>query len=317
MLKDATKGFQLYPQGWTQERFDDFVNMLQDHKDSAINRIYYKFVGGNGHQIFTVSFETDKLASDFKSRIYAPGDDLKVDYSVSNPKEVRVLVMPDALGLFVDALNSVSGGRLANTLIMFEARSIKTSSPVEISNEQFTNALEFTERRLEESRAKFEGLKSWQAQEKYKTEIQTVSKIRDTLKELSDSTGSSMPETVKEIITEYIGVLERHKLDTPETLYDRLLPIENRLIERIASSPITEDDGKRVGGINLNPELLDLQIKRDGNGVPLPMNLQPIHRMKIDGFVPVIINVTPVVNLPLLLGFADSDKPFDSADANA
>jgi len=74
---------------------------------------------------------------------------------------------------------------------------------------------------------------------------------------------------------------------------------------------------KPVGGINLNPSLLDLQIKRDGNGIPLPINLQPIENMHIEGFIPIIINVTPVVNLPLILGLANGEMPFDSADADA
>jgi hypothetical protein len=85
--------------------------------------------------------------------------------------------------------------------------------------------------------------------------------------------------------------------------------------EKTASSPI-EENTKAVGGINLNPELLDLQIKRDGNGIPLPLNLQPIRQMHIDGFVPVIINITPVVNLPMLLGFADGESPIKSAHKN-
>jgi hypothetical protein len=61
----------------------------------------------------------------------------------------------------------------------------------------------------------------------------------------------------------------------------------------------------KYGGINLNPAVLDLQIKRDGNGVPLPLPMQPIGNMKIEGFFPVIINVTPI-NLPLLMGFNDT-----------
>ena len=72
-------------------------------------------------------------------------------------------------------------------------------------------------------------------------------------------------------------------------------------------------DFNQVGGINLNPALLDLQIKRDGNGIPLPINQQPIGNMKIEGFIPVIINVTPV-NLPLLLG-VNEQKPSDSQPA--
>jgi len=70
--------------------------------------------------------------------------------------------------------------------------------------------------------------------------------------------------------------------------------------------------GEKVGGIDLNPALLDLQIKRDGNGVPLPLFQQPIETMNIQGFLPVIINVTPVVNLPALLGLAD--EPGDSEE---
>ncbi|MBI5149617.1 MAG: hypothetical protein HZA28_02440 [Candidatus Omnitrophica bacterium] len=62
---------------------------------------------------------------------------------------------------------------------------------------------------------------------------------------------------------------------------------------------------EKVGGIDLNPLLMDLQVKRDGSGMPLPLPLQPAENMKIDGFVPVIINITPVFNLPMLLGLAD------------
>ena len=60
-----------------------------------------------------------------------------------------------------------------------------------------------------------------------------------------------------------------------------------------------------VGGINLDRELLNLQIKRDGQGIPLPLNQQPIFEMNIEGFAPIIINVTPIPNLPLMLGLID------------
>lgn len=57
-----------------------------------------------------------------------------------------------------------------------------------------------------------------------------------------------------------------------------------------------------VGGIDFSSELLDLQIKRDDLGVPLPFEQQQLDTIKIEGFIPVIINVTPVTNVPLLLG---------------
>jgi len=73
------------------------------------------------------------------------------------------------------------------------------------------------------------------------------------------------------------------------------------------SSAVTGRDN--VGGIDFNPEVLNLQIKRDGNGVPLPLPQQPIGNMKIDGFLPVIINIEPV-SIPLLLGVKE-EKPVD------
>jgi|GEM_PF-6684645 len=63
-----------------------------------------------------------------------------------------------------------------------------------------------------------------------------------------------------------------------------------------------------VGGIDLNPNMMDLKIKRDGRGVPLPMSDQSIEALQqIEGFLPVIINVTPIQNLPMLLGLDDTD----------
>lgn len=86
-----------------------------------------------------------------------------------------------------------------------------------------------------------------------------------------------------------------------------------------ASSPLSTESRaieQKKGGIDLNPVLLDLQIKRDGNGVPLPLPQQPIYDMRIDGFVPVIINVTPVTNLPFLLGIADQEQESNETNFN-
>jgi len=35
------------------------------------------------------------------------------------------------------------------------------------------------------------------------------------------------------------------------------------------------------------------------------LNQQPIFEMNIEGFAPIIINVTPIPNLPLMLGLID------------
>ncbi|MCA9407699.1 MAG: UTP--glucose-1-phosphate uridylyltransferase [Candidatus Omnitrophica bacterium] len=79
---------------------------------------------------------------------------------------------------------------------------------------------------------------------------------------------------------------------------------------RIEETPLTpqKPGSDKLGGIDLNPALFDLQIKRDGNGVPLPLPQQPIGNMRIEGFAPIILNVTPVPNLPLFLGIADTQE---------
>jgi len=46
-----------------------------------------------------------------------------------------------------------------------------------------------------------------------------------------------------------------------------------------------------LGGINLNPVALDLQIKRDGAGIPLPLSEQRLSDVDVSGFFPVILEV--------------------------
>ena len=41
----------------------------------------------------------------------------------------------------------------------------------------------------------------------------------------------------------------------------------------------------------------------------MPVNQQPLENMNVTGFVPLIINVTPMTNLPLLFGMNESDQP--------
>jgi hypothetical protein len=88
-----------------------------------------------------------------------------------------------------------------------------------------------------------------------------------------------------------------------------------REVERRAPSPARSADVP-PGGIDLNPARLTLQIKRDDNGTPLPIPLQPIpvEMMRIDGFVPVIINITPITNLPMILGVNETGSDTQTID---
>ncbi|MBF0387934.1 MAG: hypothetical protein HQL20_08785 [Candidatus Omnitrophica bacterium] len=54
------------------------------------------------------------------------------------------------------------------------------------------------------------------------------------------------------------------------------------------------------GGIDFAQSNLDMQIKRDGAGVPLPISQQNLDNIRIDGLVPVILNIRPAVGAPVL-----------------
>ncbi len=82
-------------------------------------------------------------------------------------------------------------------------------------------------------------------------------------------------------------------------------------VAETTSSPIGTE---QVGGINLDPTLMNLQIKRDGNGIPLPVSQQPIQTMNIEGFYPVIINIMPAPPLPMQMGEASDDNVTDDGE---
>ena len=56
------------------------------------------------------------------------------------------------------------------------------------------------------------------------------------------------------------------------------------------------------GGIDLARSNLDLHIKRDNQGVPLPVNQQDFDNIRIDGLVPVVLNIQPAGKIPLFGG---------------
>ena len=65
---------------------------------------------------------------------------------------------------------------------------------------------------------------------------------------------------------------------------------------------------EKVGGIDLNPENLDIEIK--GKGV-VPFNMENVGIKDFEnftGFTPIIFQMTPVINIPLLLGLDQSGK---------
>lgn len=60
------------------------------------------------------------------------------------------------------------------------------------------------------------------------------------------------------------------------------------------------------GGIDLNAVNLNLQIKRDGSGVPLPVTIEDLENFQINGLVPKIISIEPAQSLPFLNQLVDA-----------
>jgi tetratricopeptide (TPR) repeat protein len=71
-------------------------------------------------------------------------------------------------------------------------------------------------------------------------------------------------------------------------------------IKALAEKAKIDNAMVKPGGIDLNAAGLDMQIKRDGNGVPLPVSQQDLENIHIDGLVPQVISIQPVTSLPML-----------------
>ncbi len=63
-----------------------------------------------------------------------------------------------------------------------------------------------------------------------------------------------------------------------------------------------------VGGIDLNPETLNLQTQGDNINFKVPANVEGLTESSFNGLTPVIFQILPITNLKLLLGAADKEK---------
>jgi len=68
----------------------------------------------------------------------------------------------------------------------------------------------------------------------------------------------------------------------------------------------------KYGGIDFNAANLNLQIKRDGKGVPLPISQQDLENIHIDGLIPVIIEIRPASATNLLSQFTNHPPANDN-----
>jgi len=112
---------------------------------------------------------------------------------------------------------------------------------------------------------------------------------------------------------ETIGRKLRSSLDDSELKKGKIVEVRFPLIGSIETESSTEVSSSPVpGGIDFNPNNLDIQVQGERIEFRLPVDSIDLHNIRIDGFTPVIINVTPLINLPLLLGLVDDEEPEDT-----
>jgi hypothetical protein len=78
---------------------------------------------------------------------------------------------------------------------------------------------------------------------------------------------------------------------------DDLVKPKEQLKEEVSTIGVIQDSAmftEKKGGIDLDSSLMDLEIKKDGNGIALAYSKQDISSAPVDGFTPVIVRIVPV-----------------------
>jgi len=91
---------------------------------------------------------------------------------------------------------------------------------------------------------------------------------------------------------------------------DKLLEIMSipRKSSAIQSSPIGAQSKEDIGGIDLDSRNLDLQVQGNRIEMDFPSTYSTIDNMSVEGFLLFIIDITPITNIPLLLGIVEEEE---------
>ncbi len=79
-------------------------------------------------------------------------------------------------------------------------------------------------------------------------------------------------------------------------------PVARNLSLATNEQPATSNQPRDVGGIDMNPSMLDLKTK--GQSVDMNVLFDPSSLENINGLTPIIIQIVPIANTPLLLGIS-------------
>jgi len=130
--------------------------------------------------------------------------------------------------------------------------------------------------------------------------------------------GDVTPRIMKKFFDENPGVKINSDL-TPSMTVTAKLSVEqaNRFRERQSAraQKISALTTENVGGINLDTTGLEIRVEGDNFKFDVPVDpqiLQNLQREPINGLVPVILNVVPILNLPQFLGVQSTAEIKDS-----
>ncbi len=145
-----------------------------------------------------------------------------------------------------------------------------------------------------------------------------LSKLKSVLEGMwYENEYKAIPKEIPEIkqsldlIDEIFRLREQLLVSSDSKILDDVISIKNqlsRLVKEAVRKDMADDAMKSIepqykdplGGIDLNAANLNLQIKRDGNGVPLPISQQNLESIHIEGLIPVILDIRPALGALLL-----------------
>ncbi len=90
------------------------------------------------------------------------------------------------------------------------------------------------------------------------------------------------------------------KLDENTQRYKVEFKVKDAAMRHSEPKNLNNNQAMRNGGIDLNAANLNLQIKRDGRGVPLPMSRQNIDSIHLNGLIPVVLSIQPAAKTQFL-----------------
>ena len=108
---------------------------------------------------------------------------------------------------------------------------------------------------------------------------------------------------VDEVLNQKIAVLAKEGVSR-ETIAADIVAGELSAIQGVIR---TEEivKPKEVGGIDFNPGKMNVNIQGGSPEFQIPQDFLDVPFDSIEGFFPVIINISPIMNIPLLLGGTD------------